>query len=78
MRGLRFAERRPGQAVQREVEPRLAVRLAEDRAFAGTVREAIRVGLRSTPLVDMPAHTRNLESAYLEALRRKAPDVLIP
>jgi predicted O-linked N-acetylglucosamine transferase (SPINDLY family) len=56
----------------------IAVRLAEERSFMQTVRDAIQQGLRSSPLVDMPAHTRNLEDAYVEALRRKAPGVLEP
>ena len=54
----------------------IAVRLAEDAGFMRDVREAIRAGLRTSTLVDMPAHTRNLEAAYLEALRQKAPEVL--
>ena len=54
----------------------IAVRLAEDAAFAAQVRDTIRAGLHASPLVDMPAHTRNLEAAYVEALRLKAPEVL--
>jgi protein O-GlcNAc transferase len=54
----------------------IAVRLATDAGFMRDVRQAIRAGLRSSVLVDMPTHTRNLEAAYLEALRQKAPDVL--
>lgn len=54
----------------------LAVRLAEDAAFARSVREAIAAGLASSPLVDGPAHTRHLEDAYLAALREKAPGVV--
>lgn len=54
----------------------IAVRLAQDHAFAAEVRDAIRAGLESSPLVDMDAHARHLEAAYLEALARKAPSVL--
>jgi predicted O-linked N-acetylglucosamine transferase (SPINDLY family) len=54
----------------------IAVRLAQDRTFMQSVRGAIAQGMRSSPLVDMPAHTRNLEAAYIEALRQKAPGVL--
>ncbi len=54
----------------------IAVRLASDQAFAASVRGAIRAGLAKSPLVDMPAHTRHLEDAYLEALARKAPEAL--
>jgi predicted O-linked N-acetylglucosamine transferase (SPINDLY family) len=54
----------------------LAVRLATDGAFAGGVREKIRVALPGSPLTDMRAHARNLEAAYVEALRRKAPEAL--
>jgi len=54
----------------------IAARLAEDPGFMRDVRQAIRSGLRSSMLVDMPAHTRNLEAAYVEGLRQKAPEVL--
>jgi protein O-GlcNAc transferase len=54
----------------------IAVRLANDRAFAVQVRAAIQAGLAASPLVDMKAHARALESAYVEALRQKAPDAL--
>ena len=54
----------------------VAAKLATDRAFMSEVRDAIRAGLLRSPLIDMPAHTRNLEAAYVEALRRKSPDVL--
>ena len=40
------------------------------------VRAQIAAGLESSVLVDMPAHTRNLEAAYLSALAEKAPEVL--
>ena len=43
---------------------------------AVAARAAIRTRLASSQLVDMPAHTRNLEAAYLEALRLKAPEAL--
>jgi len=54
----------------------IAAKLATDRLFMAEVRDAIRAGLSSSALTDMPAHTRNLEAAYIEALRRKAPEVL--
>ncbi len=54
----------------------IAVRLATDSAFAASVRAAIRAGLAHSPLVDMRAHTRHLEAAYVEALARNAPDAL--
>lgn len=54
----------------------IAVRLAEDPGFMRGVRQSIRAGLQSSALVDQTAHTRNLEAAYLEALRSKASDVL--
>jgi protein O-GlcNAc transferase len=54
----------------------IAAKLATDRSFMAEVRGAIRAGLSSSSLTDMPAHTRNLEAAYIEALRRKAPEVL--
>lgn len=54
----------------------IAARLAEDAGFMRDVRQAIRAGLRASALVDMLAHTRNLEAAYVEALRLKAPEVL--
>jgi protein O-GlcNAc transferase len=54
----------------------IAVRLAEDSGFMRDVRRAIRAGLRSSALVDMPTHTRNLETAYVEALRLRAPEVV--
>jgi predicted O-linked N-acetylglucosamine transferase (SPINDLY family) len=54
----------------------LAVRLAEDEAFARQVRHDIRAGLARSPLTDMVAHARNLEAAYVEALARCAADVL--
>jgi predicted O-linked N-acetylglucosamine transferase (SPINDLY family) len=40
------------------------------------VREKIRTGLDHSPLTDMRRHARNLEAAYVEALRQKAPEVL--
>jgi predicted O-linked N-acetylglucosamine transferase (SPINDLY family) len=55
----------------------MAVRLANDRPFMEDVRTAIRAGLERSPLTNMPAHARNLEAAYVEALRRKAPDALV-
>jgi predicted O-linked N-acetylglucosamine transferase (SPINDLY family) len=54
----------------------IATRLAGDAQFASEVRAAIRAGLATSPLVDMVAHTRHLEAAYIEALARKAPEAL--
>ena len=50
----------------------IAVRLVEDRTFMTDVKNAIQRGLKSSSLVDMIAHTRNLEAAYLESLRQRA------
>lgn len=46
----------------------IAVRLAQDTAFARGVRAAIAQGMSSSPLVDMKAHARNLEAAYEAAI----------
>lgn len=54
----------------------IAVRLAEDPAFASGVREAIARGLASSSLVDGPLHTRRLEAAYLVAIGKVAPEAL--
>lgn len=54
----------------------IAVRLATDGAFNAEVKAAIRAGLERSPLTDMDAHTRNLEQAYMEALRRRFPAAL--
>ena len=54
----------------------IAGRLADDPAFRADVRTAIAAGLAQSPLVDMAAHTRNLEAAYRAALSERAPDVL--
>ena len=54
----------------------IAVRLADDPAFAASVREAIARGLVSSPLVDGPLHTRRLEAAYLAAIGKVAPEAL--
>jgi predicted O-linked N-acetylglucosamine transferase (SPINDLY family) len=54
----------------------LAVRLATDSAFMAQVKTAIRAGLERSPLTDMDAHTRNLEQAYMEALRQRFPAAL--
>ncbi len=54
----------------------IAVRLGQDAAFMREVRAAIQAGLADSPLTDMPAHTRNLERAYLMALAERCPDVL--
>ena len=53
----------------------LAVRLATDARFRADVQAAIAQGLASSPLVDMPRHTRNLEAAYRAALAAAAPEV---
>jgi len=50
----------------------IAVRLARDAAFRTGVTQAIRRGLAGSPLVNMDAHTRHLENAYREALKRIA------
>jgi len=50
----------------------IAARLASDAAFMADVRGAIRSGIENSVLTDMPAHTRNLEAAYLRALGRSA------
>jgi protein O-GlcNAc transferase len=54
----------------------IAVRLATDPAFKAEVQDAIRAGLARSPLTDMPAHTRHLEQAYLQALERRYPAAL--
>jgi predicted O-linked N-acetylglucosamine transferase (SPINDLY family) len=54
----------------------IAVRLASDASFARALRAKIRAGLHDSPLTDMRRHTRNLEAAYVEALRRRAPEAL--
>ena len=54
----------------------LAVRLADDAGYMARVRAAIRERIASSPLTDMAAHTRNLESAYLAALRERSPEVV--
>ena len=51
----------------------IAVRLAEDPAFAREVRAAIAAGVAHSPLTDMPAHTRHLEEAYRAALADRFP-----
>lgn len=54
----------------------IAVRLATDAHFAAEVRAAIRAGIANSPLTDMAAYTRNLELAYVEALRQRVPGSL--
>ncbi|HVE51600.1 MAG TPA: tetratricopeptide repeat protein [Casimicrobiaceae bacterium] len=54
----------------------LAVRLADDREFMRATRSAIKTRLADSVLVDMVAHTRHLEAAYLRALELAAPQVL--
>jgi len=54
----------------------LAARLADDPAFMAQLRAKIAAGIARSPLTDMAAHTRHLEAAYVEALRRLAPEAL--
>ncbi len=54
----------------------IAVRLATDATFMTQVRHAIRAKIGHSALTDRAAHTRNLEAAYLRALRERAPEVL--
>jgi protein O-GlcNAc transferase len=54
----------------------LAVRLADDPAFMRDVRASIRDGIANSKLTDMVGHTRNLEAAYIAALRERAPEAL--
>ena len=55
------------QSGQEYVE--LVSRLATDKLFYTAVKEKILAGLAQSPLVDMDSHTRNLEAAYLQALK---------
>jgi hypothetical protein len=41
-----------------------------------SVRDRIGAALADSPLTDMPAHTRHLESAYVDALAQRMPEVL--
>jgi predicted O-linked N-acetylglucosamine transferase (SPINDLY family) len=54
----------------------ISARLAEDPGFMREVRASIVAGLARSPLVDMRAHTRHLEAAYIAALRERAPESL--
>jgi len=54
----------------------IAARLADDREFMASVRARIREGLAGSPLIDMVAHTRRLEAAYVEALAARRPEVV--
>jgi len=54
----------------------IAARLADDRAFMAHVKAAIRTGLAASPLTDMDQHTRNLERAYVTALKQRYPAAL--
>jgi predicted O-linked N-acetylglucosamine transferase (SPINDLY family) len=54
----------------------IAERLATDPAFMRMIRGRIRDGLRQSTLVDVVAHTRSLERAYIAALEAKAPEAL--
>ncbi len=49
----------------------IAVQLARDAAFRARVRQDICRGHLDSPLVNMDAHTRNLEDAYREAFKEK-------
>ena len=54
----------------------IAARLATDRVFATGLRERIRTALAHSALTDMPQHARNLEQAYVRALRERVPSVV--
>ena len=54
----------------------IVARLAGDATFREGVVATIRAGMASSPLVDLPAHTRALERAYLAALAARAPAAL--
>jgi predicted O-linked N-acetylglucosamine transferase (SPINDLY family) len=54
----------------------IAVRLATDPAFMRDVRLRIERGIARSALTDLPAHTRNLERAYVAALEQCAPEAL--
>ena len=54
----------------------IAVRLATDRAFATDLRARIRAARAHSVLTDMPQHARNLERAYMRALRERVPSVV--
>lgn len=49
----------------------IVARLATDQSFNSAVRKKILAGLVQSSLVDMNAHTRNLEAAYMQALEEK-------
>ncbi len=51
----------------------IAARLASEAAFMQAVKAAIARGIESSPLTDMPAHTRHLEAAYRSAIAAAAP-----
>jgi predicted O-linked N-acetylglucosamine transferase (SPINDLY family) len=54
----------------------IAVRLADAPEFMAAVRDRIREGLEGSTLIDMAAHTRHLEAAYVEGLAARCPEVL--
>jgi predicted O-linked N-acetylglucosamine transferase (SPINDLY family) len=56
----------------------IAVRLATDSRFMAETRAAIRAGLKRSVLVDIEAHARHLEAAYLRALEQRYPAALRP
>lgn len=62
------------QSGQEYVE--IVSRLATDSSFYSAVRAKIQAGLAQSPLVDMDGHTRNLEAAYIRALREKGVEGL--
>lgn len=53
----------------------LAVRLAHDSGFRAEVLQQIQDGMRRSTFVDGEAHIRNLEAAYLAALRSARPEI---
>jgi predicted O-linked N-acetylglucosamine transferase (SPINDLY family) len=54
----------------------IAVRLATDKPFMGSVRAAIRSALPNSLLADPVAYARSLERAYVSALEARAPEAL--
>ena len=63
--------------VERGPSADLVVQALPAEKFMAEVREAIRAGLSRSALTDMPAHTRNLEAAYIDALRQRTPEILV-
>lgn len=54
----------------------IALRLATDPPYARELRARIGSALAHSALTDMPAHARNLERAYVDALAERAPEAL--